>query len=1342
MKQYLLKVWMTAALSLLALGGVWGQTAATVVSLSPADGAIGVSLDGVLSVTFDQNIEFGSGPSYVWVRDYASGDPVVECVVIDSKAFGNVSISGSTLSIAHSALSGSTRYYVEIGANAIRALNSGLSYAGLGDKDIWDFTTLALPLELSIESLNPANDATEVSLDGVLSVTFDQNIEFGSGPSYIRIKDYVTDDSVIECVVMDSKAFGNVSISGSTLSIAHSALSGSTRYYVEIQNGAIQGTNNGPVFAGLPDKDAWDFTTKEAPFTLDLQVPEDGASDVALNASLVATFNQIIQLKSGAEVYIYDYLSESLVETITTGLSVSDGDLIINPTTDLTEGTHYYVVIPNGAVETTSGAAFAGLSDKDAWDFTTVYLPLENPVLSPAHKADGVLKDVVLSLQFDKDIELGSGMIGIYNGATQEKLFDASSAAVSIVNNNTLQIDLSSNPLPEYGAVYDVRIASTLIKRVGSEVYFAGFGAGEWSFTTEVEPEPLRMLYSSPEHGDVEVSRAPTLQVSFDQEIIWGPSGVLTIHRSDNNDTVATISREQTGASISQYQLSIVFSSESLEYGTEYYVIIDEGFVKALNTSAVFAGLSGKTDWTFTTETAPPFWAEEEGYPMIANQTAADFDLLGKVDQDGTYYFVVSDKDAMLTYEEISTAATSGGTGRFLAAGNGVVADTEFEATISTADLEPGFNYYLFVYTSNGDKNGEIVRLTIDRTAPKLRTTGTFPSAGYSVLPIDADIVLTFSEKIYGVEGGELVELTTANAGSFIKLVTGETSVTTGISVSEDGRVFTLSPTDDLSENTSYSVEFSELSDAQFNVATIPAHTFSTDGLNEWTGLGATVNWSDAGNWYGGYAAGKSVIIPSNSLGNYPVISSDVEVNNLTINPGAALTHIGGELTVSGEFILKSSVDVNASYINSGVEGVNLYVDGDKVRVEQIFEDVYLTYLLSSPTAKTNVANFGGYFPLYLYDNATDTWPAVTFSDPMQAGVGYRMWTDDPIVFFSGEFNTGGVQVPLTYTNGKGYGWNLVGNPYSASIDWTLLKVIENSQNIEDNFWVWMPTQRAYGAYSASTTIPLNIESSIIPSNHAFLVKVISPEEEAYINFDPSAQLVNSNNYLKAGSTYSTSYVKLAGVFGNVKDEMAVAFIDDASMGLDRYDMEKRFANQKHVFELFTNISNLQAAINAIPLEESVEVPLGYNAMVAGDFSIEMVKDNTENVSCILVDKSLEIEQVLRPGDRYEFSAAKGKNITRFALKFSKIVTSERDIERPVADFSCHVLDSEIFVDFDNAHDGIRFQVADVQGRILKQGSILDSSKFSVGAYEQGVYVLTFIDLNGQWYGSQKVVVY
>src|SRR5690554_5883539 len=972
MKQYLLKVWMTAALSLLALGGVWGQAAPTVVSLSPADGETGVDPSTDFTVTFSEDIRFNP----------------------------------------------SGRFYY----------------------DIYVVGEERLPFEYGTVE------------DGVVTR-------------------------------------GSISISGSVLNLSFAGLAYSKSYYIVVSPDAIQ-SKGGSDFAGFAAGE-WSFTTEEAPFTLDLQVPEAGASDVALNASLVATFNQNIQLKSGAEVHIYDYQSESLVETITTELSVSGSDLIINPTSDLAEGTHYYVVIPAGAVETTSGSPFAGLTDKDGWDFTTVYLPLENPVLSPDHKDVGVLKDAVLSLEFDKNIELGLGTIGIYNGSTQEKLFDASSTAVSIVNNNTLQIDLSNNPLPGYETVYDVRIASTLIKRVDSDVYFAGFDAGEWSFTTEVEPDPLLMNTSSPLNSSVEVPRAPTLEVSFNQAITWGPSGVLTIHRYDNDATAATISRGETGATISQDKLSIIFSSDRLEYGTKYYVIIDEGFVKALNTSAVFAGLTEKNIWTFTTETAPPFW--EEGYPMIANQTAAVFDLLGKVDQDGTYYFVVSDEDAMLTYEEISTAATSGGTGGFLAAGNDVVgADTEFEAAISTSNLESGFNYYLFVYTSNGDKDGEIVRLAIDRTAPRLRTTGTFPSDGYSVLPIDADIVLTFSEKIFGVEEGELVELTTENAGSFIELVTGETSVTTGISVSEDGRVFTLSPTVPLSENTSYSVDFSELSDAQFNVATIPAHTFSTDKLNVWIG-GHGASFSEVRNWSDGeFVAGKSVRIPKHEGVDYPVFADtdDVEVNNLTIEAGAMLDQKLGSLKINGVFTLESSSDYNATYIPGGT----LTVVGDSVRIEQVIPSGSVSYMISSPTDNATISNIGTTGPLYYYDNATDAW-VLHDSGPMNAGAGYLTWTSVSPLVFSGNINNTTAVVPVSYTPGKGYGWNLVGNPFTAGLNWSLLTIPEN---IENNIWIWQPKEKVYGSLSGASSVFINLGSPIIPSNHAFLVRMSKPRSEEH----------------------------------------------------------------------------------------------------------------------------------------------------------------------------------------------------------------------------------------------------
>src|SRR5690554_4009324 len=681
--------------------------------------------------------------------------------------------------------------------------------------------------------------------------------------------------------------------------------------------------------------------------------------------------------------------------------------------------------------------------------FTTEAAPTPlNATLSPADDATNVpVSTSTFEIRFSEDVELAGGavLVELYQSGT----FVGSTGLYSLnISNNV--VSLSFNHTLEYEKEYEIVFPANAIKSVATGVLFPGLSAGEWSFTTEAAPDPLLMDTSSlsPANGSFEVPRAPTLEVSFKQAITWGPSGVLTIHRYDNDSTAATISRGETGATISQDKLSIIFSSDRLEYGTKYYVIIDEGFVKALNPSAVFPGLSDKNVWTFTTETAPPFWAE--GYPMIANQTAADFDLLGKVDQDGTYYFVVSDEDSMLTYDEISTAATSGGTGRFLAAGNDVVvADIEFEATISTADLEPGFNYYLFVYTSNGDKNGEIVRLTIDRTAPRLRTTETFPSAGYSVLPIDADIVLTFSEKIYGVdEEGVLVELTTANAGSFIKLVTGETSVTTGISVSEDGRVFTLSPTDYLSENTSYSVEFSELYDAQFNVATISAHTFSTDKLNVWIG-GYGASFSDDRNWSGGeFVAGKSVRIPKYEGVDYPVfdVTDDVEVNNLTIEAGAMLDQKSGSLKINGVFTLESSSDYNATYIPGGT----LTVVGDSVRIEQVIPSGSVSYMISSPTDNATISNIGTTGPLYYYDNATDAW-VLHGSGPMNAGAGYLTWTSVSPLVFSGNINNTTVVVPVSYTPGKGYGWNLVGNPFTAGLDWCSLPIPED---IENNIWI------------------------------------------------------------------------------------------------------------------------------------------------------------------------------------------------------------------------------------------------------------------------------------------------
>ena len=73
MKQYLLKVWMTAALSLLVVGGVWGQTAPTVVSLSPVDNTTELPVGtSNFVMTFSVAIEFN--PTGIYAIDLYNSD--------------------------------------------------------------------------------------------------------------------------------------------------------------------------------------------------------------------------------------------------------------------------------------------------------------------------------------------------------------------------------------------------------------------------------------------------------------------------------------------------------------------------------------------------------------------------------------------------------------------------------------------------------------------------------------------------------------------------------------------------------------------------------------------------------------------------------------------------------------------------------------------------------------------------------------------------------------------------------------------------------------------------------------------------------------------------------------------------------------------------------------------------------------------------------------------------------------------------------------------------------------------------------------------------------------------
>ncbi|NLX73293.1 MAG: Ig-like domain-containing protein, partial [Bacteroidales bacterium] len=1007
--------------------------------------------------------------------------------------------------------------------------------------------------------------------------------------------------------------------------------------------------------------------------------------------------------------------------------------------------TRYYVIIPAVAIETTTGTPFSGVTLKDDWDFTTVTLPPSVIAYDP----DGltaVAVDKVLNLTFDRPIKFNeSGIHTIRIGRNS----DASTFYTYYINGLDTDelLSVSGNVLSiippvnfESSTQYYVEISDGAILSL-ADMSFPGIsGTTTWTFTSVVAAAPPVVDTGgySPVTGSIEISRNPVLELTFNENIVKGSFGYLRIFTSEDDEEIFLIPRSQ--AIVVDNKLSVPLTNITLQYGRQYYIGIDAGYVKSSTSGVYYGGISGSTEWYFTTETAPPAWAD--GYPNISNQTVEDFKLDVWADVTGAFYGVLTQSSTQPTAEQIAQGQNSGGSAARIAF-NQVVNSIETFSSIGVAFNDQtllGQSYFLhLVYRSGGTypKYGEIKTIEIDRIIPTVEKT--YPANNSMVFPAPDAIEITFSELVVGTNGEALSD-------AYFSLVQNsdpEVPIPFVISIVADGErtVITLTPTGGLVDNTAYTLTIKTVYDLSGNSSAASTIYFETDGIAQWTGTHDS-NWNEPDNWGGTLPVdGKSVLIPG-SLTNYPLITSEtINVHNLTIAPGAVLSHSGGTLNVSGLFHLQSSSDVNASYINTG--GI-LNATADSIRVDQVISNIDLTYIISSPTNSSTAANFGAYFPLYRYDNPTDTWEAI--SSAMTPGVGYRMWTDDTMVSFTGSFNAGNIGVSLLRTDGQGYGWNFVGNPYPASIDWTELNITEAS-SVENAFWMWLPTSRSYGSFSAATNIPINISSSIIPSNHGFLVKVKKELGSGSITFSPGAQVGNSTSYLKSASTREVApHFKLAGVSSSFCDELAIAFVDESSLDLDKFDMEKKFAERKNIFELYSISGESKSVINAFPSADKIEIPLGYNALQKGDYSIEMLSNSEDNANVVLVDKLLDVETNLTVGSKYDFTINEtGKNSTRFTLKIEKVLTSNQEIKD--ADNSKAVTvfanDGEIFVNQISAGVFNRYSIVDVQGRLVKEG-VLSSAIGSkaLGAFDKGLYIVSFSNGKDKNVMNSKVVVY
>jgi len=319
-----------------------------ITSFNPIDGATNVSAlsSPNIVLTYNQPVSIGTTGTITLRTNSASG------TIVESFSVGvstRVTISNQTLAIdPTNNFDYNQEYYVVVPQGSVT------NYVGGNAKllDTYNFTTEAGPI---VTLFNPADEATNVGISSNIVVTFDKNIRAGVGTITLRTDSAV--GSIVESY--DVTSSNRLTFSTNTLTIdPTSNLSYGTVYYVVIPNNAV---------AGYSGTDTYNFTAEAGP-TLSSVTPADEATSVGITTNIVFTFNKNILAGVGTITLRTDSASGTIVESYDVSssgrLTFNSNILTIDPTSDLSYGTVYYVVIPNNAV--------AGYSGTDTYNFTTV----------------------------------------------------------------------------------------------------------------------------------------------------------------------------------------------------------------------------------------------------------------------------------------------------------------------------------------------------------------------------------------------------------------------------------------------------------------------------------------------------------------------------------------------------------------------------------------------------------------------------------------------------------------------------------------------------------------------------------------------------------------------------------------------------------------------------------------------------------------------------------------------------------------------------------------------------------------------------------------------------------
>ncbi len=331
-----------------------------------------------------------------------------------------------------------------------------------------------------VTAYSPADNATNVAANANLVLTFNENVQKGTGNILIN-QGGVTTQTI-------SVSDATVTVSGSTVTINPADFNNNAAVNIEISAGTFRDLANNN-YAGITSATTWNFTTVNPDITapvVNSYLPPDNSTNVSINSNLQLTFNEHVQKGSGNILVKQGGVTTQTINVTDAAVTVTGNTVTINPA-DFNNNAAVNIEISAGTFKDLANNNYAGITSVTTWNFTTVNADVAAPVVntySPADNSVNVGITSNLQLTFNESIQKGSGNILVKQGGVTTQTINVTDAAVT-VNGNTVTI----NPADfSFSSAVNIEIAAGAFRDLANNNYAGITNATTWNFTTAAEP--------------------------------------------------------------------------------------------------------------------------------------------------------------------------------------------------------------------------------------------------------------------------------------------------------------------------------------------------------------------------------------------------------------------------------------------------------------------------------------------------------------------------------------------------------------------------------------------------------------------------------------------------------------------------------------------------------------------------------------------------------------------------------------------------------------------------------------------------------------------------------------